>query len=85
MKYTPAQVKKALVAAATFVVNVVAVLLAGNLIPVDWLPWVVAGVGLAGTYGVFAAQNAGYTPRHSYDAGSVNASESGQDPDSRLH
>ena len=59
MSYTPAQIRKAVVAGATFVVNLLTILLAvGGILPVAALPYVAVVLALAGTYGVFAARNA---------------------------
>lgn len=58
MKYSPAQVRKAITAFLSFAVTVIAVLLEGNLIPSEYLPWVVAFVGVCGSYGVFKIENA---------------------------
>lgn len=59
MSYTPAQVRKAIVTGATFLVNLLTVLLAvGGILPVAVLPYVAVVLLLAGTYGVFATPNA---------------------------
>ncbi len=59
MSYTPAQVRKAVVGGATFLVNLLSVLLAvGGILPVAALPYVAVVLLLAGTYGIFATPNA---------------------------
>lgn len=61
--YTPAQLKKALLALVTFAVNLVTVALTvGNVIPDVALPWIAVFLGVAGTYGVFKAKNAEVVP-----------------------
>lgn len=48
---------KSIVNGIQFVLTVIAVLLTGNLIPLDYLPWIIAVVGLANLYGVYAVRN----------------------------
>jgi hypothetical protein len=57
--YSPAQVRKALVAAAGFAVTVLTTILAtdADLISPRWLPWVHVVIGVAGFYGVFRVPN----------------------------
>ena len=57
--YSPAQIKKALFAAAGFAATVAATVLAigPDLIPDVALPYIHIGLALATTYGVFQAQN----------------------------
>lgn len=54
MKYTPAQVRKALVAAATFAANLVA----AGVIDGKAALIVMAGISALGVYGVFKVENA---------------------------
>lgn len=59
MKYSPAQVRKTVVAGATFLVNLLTILLAvGGILPVVALPYVAVVLALAGTYGVYSTRNA---------------------------
>lgn len=62
--YTPAQVRKALIAFLGFILTVVAALLSGGLIPEDWLPWVLVFIGVCSSYGVFAVKNNPVDGRH---------------------
>ncbi len=60
MKYTAAEVKKAIVAFVGFALTVLAACLAyGGILPDSWLPFVNVALGLGGTYGVFQARNFG--------------------------
>lgn len=61
MKYTAAEVKKAIFTTAVFVVTVVTTILTvgPDLIPDAALPWIVIGLGVANSYGVFALRNLG--------------------------
>jgi len=70
MKYTAAEVKKAIVAFVGFAITVVTTILAvgPDLIPDAWLPYITIAVAVAGTYGVFGARNlgtVGYDPTQS--------------------
>lgn len=59
MKYTPAQVRKLLVAIAGFVVVVLSTSLAvGGVLPESWLPFVHVVIAVASSYGVFKVKNA---------------------------
>ena len=64
MRYTPAQVRKSLVAGAGFVITVLTVGLEGNLIPEPAVPYVVAAIGVAASYGVFRVPNDPTPARH---------------------
>lgn len=58
---TPAEIRKALVAAATFLASLVAY----GVVPEAAVPYVLALLGALGTYGVYAVPNAKpYAPRH---------------------
>ncbi len=61
MSYSAAELKKMIVAGLGFVLTVVTTILAlgPDLIPDEWLPWIQIVIAVAGTYGVFAAQNLG--------------------------
>lgn len=56
--YTLPQIKKVIVNILSFVLTLVAALLAGGLIPVEYLPWIVVFIGVCSAYGVFKVQNA---------------------------
>jgi len=56
--YSPAQIRKALVAAAGFLITALTAGLGGHLFPASWEPWINAVVGVAAAYGVFAVRNA---------------------------
>ena len=64
----PAEIRKALVALATFVAS----LLAQGVFPDAYVPYVLAGLAILGTYGVYAVPNAekpaepaeDYVPEH---------------------
>ncbi len=58
MKYDPAQIRKALVSGLALAATVATTLLGGHLIPEVAVPWVQAGLTIAGAYGVFAVRNA---------------------------
>lgn len=60
--YTLAQLRKALVAVAGFVVTVIVAAIGGHLIPSGWEPYATVIVGVASTYGIFAVRNAPATP-----------------------
>lgn len=62
MKYTLPQIKKAVVTVVGFVVTVATVGLAGHLFPEDWTAYIVGVIGVASSYGVFAARNAPVRP-----------------------
>lgn len=55
--YTPAQVRKALVGTTALGLTIVAELQEGNLLPTEWTPWIMAGVAIAGSYGIFRVRN----------------------------
>lgn len=55
MPVKPAEIRKALVALATFLTNLVAL----NVFPERYLPFVIAFVSALGVYGVYAVPNAG--------------------------
>ena len=61
MKYTPAQLKKTILAVVGFAVNVAAAGLGGHLFPAGWEPYIIGSIGVAASYGVFAARNAPLT------------------------
>lgn len=56
-RYTPGQVRKAIVGAVGFVVTTATVALEGELIPEQAVPYVVAVIGIAASYGIFRARN----------------------------
>lgn len=62
MKYTPAQIRKALISVAGFVITVATAGLGGHLFPAGWEPYIVAVIGVGASYGVFAARNAPLRP-----------------------
>jgi hypothetical protein len=57
----PAEIRKALVALATFLASLVAY----GVVPEPAVPYVLAALAALGTYGVYAVPNAEpYTPKH---------------------
>ena len=57
----PAEIRKALVAAATFASSLVA----QGVVPAPYVPYVLAFLAMLGTYGVWAVPNAEpYEPQH---------------------
>lgn len=57
----PAEIRKALVAGATFLASLVA----QGVVPDEYVPYALAFLALLGTYGVYAVPNAeGYEPQH---------------------
>lgn len=58
MKYSPAQIKKALVGAVTLLSTVAVAGLGSHLFPATWEPWLNLLLAVAGTYGVFKVENA---------------------------
>lgn len=62
--YSPAQIRKAIAGAVGFAVTVAAVALEGELIPEPAVPYVVAGIGVATSYGIFRVRNDPTPPRH---------------------
>lgn len=58
----PAEIRKALVALATFVVSLVA----QGVVPDPAVPYVLAALALLGTYGVYAVPNAATPPAEDY-------------------
>jgi len=50
----PAEIRKALVALATFVAQLIAL----GVLPAEAVPYVLAGLAALGTYGVYAVKNA---------------------------
>lgn len=71
MKYTPAQVKKAIVAGVVFLAQVLAVILAtpnADIIPASWLPYITAFLAVVGTLGVFQTRNATHVPEKTHAA-----------------
>lgn len=63
-RYTLAQVRKAAVGLVGFLVTTATVALEGELIPEQAIPYVVAGIGIATSYGIFAVRNAPVDGRH---------------------
>lgn len=58
--YTPAQIRKALVAVAGVVATIITVALAqGDVIPEGWVKWATLVVSAATALGVYAMPNAG--------------------------
>ena len=57
-KYTPAQIKKAIVAAVALALTVLCGLLDASLLPEAYVPWVQVFIAVCGSYGVFRARNA---------------------------
>jgi hypothetical protein len=56
--YSFAQVRKAFVAILGFIVTGFTLALeAGDILPDSWAKWVILGVSLAATYGVYATPN----------------------------
>lgn len=66
MKYTPAQIKKFLVAAVGFTLTVLSALLQGNLIPKNALPWVLIVISVISSYSVFKVKNEPIEQRSEY-------------------
>lgn len=64
MKYSPAQLKKSLVAVLGFVLTVFATILgiSPGLLPVEWLPWVHVAIAVGTIYGVYKVRNATVRP-----------------------
>lgn len=57
-KYTPAQLKKAIVGAVALLVSTAVAGLGSHLFPAAWEPWINLLITVAGTYGIFKVPNA---------------------------